>query len=62
MLRVTCAYWTLYDSAIMAVAVVITIDHLAVERQNIFRLASELEGTEAAVVARSETLRSWQHR
>lgn len=55
-LRSVCTYRTVSASATMVMAGVIPIVLLAVKRQNIFRLALELERTEAATVAIREIM------
>ena len=61
-LRVACAYRTVSGPGVMVVAGVIPLDLLAVERQSIFRFAPEIGRSEAAEVARMDTMQAWQDR
>lgn len=62
-LRVTCAYRTVSEAAVLVIAGAPPIDLLATERARLYNLKrGDLNRSEAREIARKETLEEWQNR
>ena len=61
-LRIACAYRTVSAAAVLAIAGVVPIDLLALERKRVYEESAERGRERAATDARTETLTTWQTR
>ena len=61
-LRIACAYRTVSEAAVLAIAGVVPVDLLALERKRIYEYSKERGRARASTDARTETLTAWQTR
>ena len=61
-LRIACAYRTVSETAVLAIAGVVPVDLLALEQKRIYEFSEERGRARASTDAQTETLTAWQAR